>query len=68
MFAEFLLTNYKKFHKESFHEMLLKPDTNYIESFAFPASFDGQQYSLDDIEYSIAPFEAGPRTMATGVL
>jgi len=66
MFAEFLLTNYKKFHKESFHGMLLKPDRNYIESFAFAASFDGQQYSLDDIEYPA--LAARPRTMATGVL
>jgi len=66
MFAEFLLTNYKKIHKESFHEVLLKPDRNYIESFTFPSSFDGQQYSLDDIEYSA--LATRPRTMAMGVL
>ena len=59
MFADFLLYNYKKFDKKMFEDLLLKLDKNYIESFPFPASFDEQQYSLDDIEYPIAPLEYG---------
>jgi hypothetical protein len=59
MFADFLLTNYKKFDKVAFDELLIKMDRDYIESFRFPASFDEQQYSLDDIEHPIAPLEYG---------
>ena len=59
MFADFLLTNYKKFDKVIFEELLVKMDRHYIESFNFPASFEEQQYSLDDIEYPIAPLEFG---------
>ena len=59
MFGDFLLTNYKKFDKATLDELLAKMDRHYIESFAFPASFDEQQYSLDDIEYPIAPLECG---------
>lgn len=59
MFADFLLKNYKKFDKNAFESLLLKMDRQYIESFMFPASFDEQQYSLDDIEYPIAPLEYG---------
>lgn len=55
MFADFLLTNYKKFDKATFDELLLKMDKTYIESFPFPASFEEQQYSLDDVEYPIMP-------------
>ena len=59
MFGDFLLSNYKKFDKESLDELLPKLDRQYIESFTFPASFEEQQYSLDDIEYPIAPLEYG---------
>lgn len=59
MFGDFLLTNYKKFDKETLDKLLPKLDRQYIESFTFPASFEDQQYSLDDIEYPIAPLECG---------
>jgi len=59
MFGDFLLTNYKKFDKETLDALLPKLDRQYIESFTFPASFEEQQYSLDDIEYPIAPLEYG---------
>ena len=59
MFADFLLTNYKKFDKVAFDELLIKMDRGYIESSIFPASFEEQQYSLDDIEHPIAPLEYG---------
>lgn len=59
MFADFLLTNYKKFDQVTFDELLVEMDRRYIESFNFPASFEEQQYSLDDIEYPIAPLEYG---------
>jgi hypothetical protein len=39
--------------------LLPRLDKQYIESFSFPASFEEQQYSLDDIEYPIAPLEYG---------
>lgn len=55
MFGDFLLTNYKKFDKATLEELLLNMDRQYIESFAFPASFEEQQYSLDDIEYPVMP-------------
>jgi len=53
------VTNYKKFDKVTFDQLLVKMDRGYIESFNFPASFEEQQYSLDDIEYPIAPLEFG---------
>ena len=59
MFADFLLTNYKKFDKVTFDELLVKMDRAYIGSFTFPASFEEQQYFLDDIEYPVAPLEEG---------
>ncbi len=59
MFADFLLTNYRKFDKQTLEALLPKMDRQYIESFAFPASFEEQQYSLDDIEYPVAPLEYG---------
>lgn len=59
MIADFLLSNYKKFDKESFDELIIKMDKSYIESFAFPASFEEQQYSLDDIEYPVIPLSEG---------
>ena len=59
MIADFLLSNYKKFDKEAFDKLILKMDKNYIESFAFPASFDEQQYSLDDIEFPVIPLSEG---------
>lgn len=55
MFADFLLTNYKKFDKVTFDKILLDMDRPYIDSFGFPASFEEQQYSLDDIEYPVMP-------------
>ena len=36
-------------------ELIKRLDRNYIESFAFPASFEEQNYSLDDIEYPVMP-------------
>lgn len=59
MFADFLLGNYKKFDKEIFDKLILELDKNYIESFAFPASFEEQQYSLDDIEMPVIPLSEG---------
>ena len=59
MFADFLLKQYKKFDKETFDKLIKRLDRNYIESFAFPASFGEQNYSLDDIEYPVVPFEEG---------
>jgi hypothetical protein len=54
MFGDFLLTNYKKFDKNTLDKMLADMDNQYIDSFAFPASFEEQRYLLDDIEYPIA--------------
>jgi hypothetical protein len=59
MLADFLLSNYKKFDKGIFDKLILQLDKNYIESFAFPASFDEQQYSLDDIEMPVIPLSKG---------
>ena len=59
MFADFLLSNYKKFDKEVFDRLILKIDKYYIESFTFPASFEDQQYSLDDIEFPVIPLSEG---------
>jgi hypothetical protein len=59
MIADFLLSNYKKFDKEIFDNLILKMNKSYIESFAFPASFDEQQYSLDDIEFPVIPLSEG---------
>lgn len=59
MFGDFLLTNYKKFEKNTLDTLLPKLDRQLIESFTFPASFEEQQYSLDDIEYPVAPLEYG---------
>ena len=59
MFGDFLLTNYKKFDKNTLDKMLADMDNQYIDSFAFPASFEEQRYLLDDIEYPIAPPEYG---------
>jgi len=59
MFGDFLLTNYKKFDKNTLDELLPKLDRQLIGSFTFPATFEEQQYSLDDIEYPIAPLEYG---------
>lgn len=55
MFADFLLTNYKQFDKATFDSLILKLDKNHIESFAFPASFEKQQYSFDNIEDPVIP-------------
>jgi len=59
MFADFLLNNYKKFDKEVFDKLILQLDKTYIESFAFPASFGDQQYSLDNIELPVIPLSEG---------
>ena len=45
--------------KKFFDTLILRMDRNYIESFAFPASFEEQQYSLDDIEYPVIPLSEG---------
>lgn len=59
MFGDFLLANYKKFDKGTLDTLLPKLDRQLIESFSFPATFEEQQYSLDDIEYPVAPLEYG---------
>jgi hypothetical protein len=59
MFADFLSSNYKKFDKEVFDKLILHLDKEYIESFTFPASFEDQQYSLDDIELPVIPLSEG---------
>lgn len=59
MFADFLLSNNKKFDKEVFDKLILQLDKTYIESFVFPASFEEQRYSLDDIEMPVIPLSAG---------
>lgn len=59
MFADFFLINYKTFDKEIFDQLILQLDKNKIESFPFPASFDEQQYSLDDIEMPVIPLNEG---------
>lgn len=59
MFGDFLLYNYNKFDKGAFDALLPTLDRQYIERFTFPVSFDEQQYSLDDIEYPVAPIEYG---------
>ncbi|RXK62501.1 hypothetical protein ESA94_05735 [Lacibacter luteus] len=38
---------------------MLQLDKNHIESFPFPASFEEQQYSLDEIEYPVTPLAEG---------
>jgi len=55
MLGDFLLHNYKKFDKATFDKMRQNMSRSYIESFAFPASFEEQQYSLDDIKYPVKP-------------
>ena len=55
MCGDFLLTNYKKINKTSLEDLLSKLDSAYIESFPFPASFEEQQYALDEIEYPVMP-------------
>ena len=59
MFGDFLLTNYKKFDNNTLDTLLPKLDRQLIESFTFPSSFEEQQYSLDNIEYPVAPLEYG---------
>ena len=59
MFGDFLLTNYKIFDKNTLDELILKMDRQVIESFSFPATFEEQKYSMDDIEYPVAPLEYG---------
>lgn len=59
MFGDFLLSNYKKFDKAKLDALIPKLDRQYIESFAFPASFEEQEYSLDYIEYPMAPLDFG---------
>ena len=59
MFGDFLLSNYKKFDKATLDALLPKLDRQYIESFRFPASFEEQEYTLDHIEYPMAPLEFG---------
>lgn len=59
MFADFLLNQYKRFEKETFDKLVEGLDRSYIESFPFPASFEDQNYSLDDIKYPVAPLEYG---------
>ncbi|MDA3616349.1 hypothetical protein [Polluticaenibacter yanchengensis] len=59
MFADFLLSNYKKLDKEDFDKLIIKLDKDHIEGFPFPASFDDQQYSLDNIEQPVIPLSAG---------
>lgn len=50
MFGDFLLTNYKRFDKNTLDELLPNLNRQYIESFTYPASLGGKQYSLGDIE------------------
>lgn len=57
MMGDFLLKNYKKFNKESLDRLQLTGRT--IESFPFPASFDEQQYHLDNMKYPMAQIEFG---------
>jgi hypothetical protein len=59
MFGDFLLTNFKKLDKNTLDALLPKLDRQLIESFTFPATFEEQQYSLDEIEYPVAPLEYG---------
>lgn len=59
MLADFLLANFKKFDKNAFEKIRPNMDRSFIESFAFPASFEEQQYSLDDIEYPMPPLSEG---------
>jgi hypothetical protein len=59
MFADFFLYNYKKFEKHNFDKLITELDQNHIESFVFPASFEDQQYSLDDIELPVIPLSEG---------
>jgi len=66
MFADFLLSNYKKFDKEVFDKFIQQLDKEYIESFAFPASFEDQQYSLDDIELPVIPLDKGYEWVGIG--
>lgn len=59
MFAEFLLKEYKVFKKDTFDSLVKELDRNYIEGFPFPAGFEEQQYSMDDIKYPVSPLEDG---------
>lgn len=59
MLADFLINHYKAFNKEDFNKLSKGLDRNYIESFAFPASFEDQNYSLDDSNYPVVPLEYG---------
>ena len=59
MFADFFLSNYKKFDKEMFDSLIEKLDKNYIKSFVFPASFEEQKYSLDETELPVIPLSEG---------
>jgi hypothetical protein len=59
MFADFLLSNFQKIDKDIFDKLIEKLDKTYIDSFAFPASFEEQQYSLDEINFPAIPLSAG---------
>jgi hypothetical protein len=59
MFADFLLSNYKKFRKEDIDRIRVNMDRGHIESFAFPASFEKQLYYGDDVKYPVIPLEDG---------
>ena len=55
MIADFLLSNFRKFDKETLDRLILQMDKNYIEIFGFPASFEDQQNSLNDSILQVIP-------------
>lgn len=55
MFGDFLLNNYKKINKDTLDKLQPNMDRKLIDSFEFPATFEEQLYSLDDIEYPVMP-------------
>ena len=54
MLADFLLNNYNKFGKTAFEKIRPNMNRTFIDRFPFPASFEEQQYPLDDIAYPIS--------------
>lgn len=51
MYCSMLVDNFKKITKKECDELKAKMDFNVINSFEFPASFDNQKYSGDQVGY-----------------
>jgi hypothetical protein len=55
MFADYLIYNYKKLNKSGFDLIRSSMNRACIQSFAYPAPFEEQQYALDESRYGLNP-------------